>query len=237
MYIYQLGTAFDFPPADLALQDGMLAIGGDLNPLRLIRAYAKGIFPWYEEGQPILWWSPDPRMTLNLSELYVSKSLKKILHDEIFEVRFDTDFKNVINACAGTKRNGASGTWITTDLRDSFIELHKMGLAHSVETYRENKLVGGLYGLSLGSVFFGESMFHREDNASKVAFVYLVRFLQQNDFNLIDAQQDTTHLRSLGGKTMKRKDFLRLLETFTSEPGLIGNWNSNNCKREITSFN
>lgn len=236
MYIYQLGTAFDFPHADLALQDGMLAIGGDLNPQRLLRAYVKGIFPWYEEGQPILWWSPDPRMTLNLSELHVSKSLKKILRDEIFEVRFDTDFKNIINACAGTKRKGTVGTWITLDLIDSYMELHKMGFAHSVGAYRENRLVGGLYGLSVGSIFFGESMFHRENDASKVAFVYLVRFLQQNDFDLIDAQQDTDHLRSLGGKPMKRKDFLKCLETFTLKPSLIGNWNSHNCKREIISF-
>ncbi len=231
MYIYQLNESIVFPPAHAALAEGLLAIGGDLRPERLIKAYSEGIFPWYEEDQPILWWSPNPRLVLKPEDFYVSKSLKKTIREKRFEISFDTNFEAVIDACANTLRCGAEGTWITPELRDAFIHLHKMGLAHSVEAYKEGKLAGGLYGLSLGTAFFGESMFHIEKDASKVAFVYLADFLKSKRFELIDAQQDTPHLRSFGAKTIARSSFLEILKTITTKPSLVGNWGNGNYSR------
>ncbi|MDP2235196.1 MAG: leucyl/phenylalanyl-tRNA--protein transferase [Bacteroidales bacterium] len=234
MYIYQLNESIVFPPAHAALAEGLLAIGGDLRPERLIKAYSEGIFPWYEEDQPILWWSPDPRLVLKPEDVYVSKSLKKTIREKRFEISFDTNFEAVIDACANTLRGEAEGTWITPELRDAFIYLHKTGLAHSVEAYKEGKLAGGLYGLSLGTAFFGESMFYNEKDASKVAFFYLVDFLKSNGFELIDAQQDTPHLRSFGAKTIARSSFLEILKTITAKPSLVGNWgNGNNSRIKI----
>ncbi len=232
MRIHLLNESLAFPPADFAIQDGLLALGGDLSYPRLINAYAHGIFPWYEDGQPIMWWSPNPRMVLYPKQLKISKSMRKIIKEEQFEVRFDHNFDAVISACAATKRKGQDGTWITDELTNAFIGLHKLGLAHSVETYQNGLLVGGLYGLSLGTVFFGESMFHHVSNASKIAFFYLTDFLIRNQFQLIDAQQDTAHLRSLGAITIDRRKFLSLLADYIHEPSLVGNWGENDRKRK-----
>ncbi|CDI90940.1 leucyl/phenylalanyl-tRNA-protein transferase [Pseudomonas aeruginosa PA38182] len=191
-------TDFDFPPLDKALQEpnGLLAAGGDLNPQRLVAAYRHGCFPWYQDGQPILWWSPDPRTVLFPDELHVSRSLAKCLRQQRFEVTFNRDFRAVIQACAAP-RDYADGTWITTPMQLAYQELHLRGIAHSVEVWQERQLVGGLYGLAMGRLFFGESMFSRADNASKVGFVTLVRHLRDAGFVLIDCQMPTRHLHSL----------------------------------------
>ncbi|MDP3442084.1 MAG: leucyl/phenylalanyl-tRNA--protein transferase [Ignavibacteria bacterium] len=237
MYIYQLDKSFVFPPDSAALAEGLLAIGGDLHPDRLIKAYSQGIFPWYEEDQPILWWSPDPRMVLKPNQIIISKSLRKIIREQQFEIKMDTRFSEVIQACGTSMRNGANDTWITSELKQSFIQLHEKELAHSVEAYQNGILVGGLYGLSIGSIFFGESMFFKVSNASKVAFTYLCNFLNENNFDLIDAQQDTSHLRSLGANTISRTRFLKLLKEYTIKPSLIGKWNTNSCKSELLDLN
>lgn len=216
----------DFPPAELAPDEGLLAIGGDLSVERLINAYACGIFPWYSENEPLMWWSPNPRMVLFPGNFKPSKSLRRLAESSQFEVRFDTAFEQVIQACGKTTRKDQDGTWLTQELTEAFISLHKLGLAHSVETYYENTLVGGLYGLSLGRVFFGESMFYLRANASKVAFYHLVKYLQLHHFDLIDAQQDTNHLRSLGGLTIDRVDFIQRLNESVTRETLIGKWQS-----------
>src|SRR3982751_1188738 len=182
-----------FPPVSKALRspNGLLCAGGELTPERIIEAYRHGIFPWYSEGQPILWWSPDPRMVLYTDDLRVSRSLAKRVRSRVFDVRIDTAFREVIMACAASPREGQQGTWITPEIVAAYVELHRRGYAHSVESWRDNRLVGGLYGLSLGRVFFGESMFARETDASKVALVHLVERLRARDFTVIDCQQNT----------------------------------------------
>lgn len=232
MRIHLLNESLTFPPAELAIHDGLLALGGDLSLPRLINAYAHGIFPWYEEGQPILWWSPNPRMILHPRQLRISKSMRKLLKEKVFDIRFDTNFVQVIESCAATKRKDQEGTWITDELASAFIELHRLGLAHSVETYQDGVLVGGLYGLSLGTVFFGESMFHHVSNASKIAFYHLTDFLVRHQFQLIDAQQDTSHLRSLGAVTVDRRKFLALIADCVNEPSLVGNWGQPEIRRK-----
>lgn len=224
MHIHLLTDSHSFPPADLAIQDGLLALGGDLSLPRVVNAYAHGIFPWYEEGQPIMWWSPNPRMILYPKQLKVSKSMHKLIENQIFEVKFDQNFRSVMEACASSSRKNQDGTWITDDLIHAFTNLHHMGLAHSVETYLHDELVGGLYGLSLGNVFFGESMFHHVSNASKIALFHLVEFLKQNHFQFIDVQQDTNHLRSLGATNTDRRRFLEMLSDAVHKPTLVGNW-------------
>jgi len=198
-----------FPPiaAALAEPNGLLAAGGDLSPDRLLAAYRHGIFPWYSEGQPILWWSPDPRMVLYASELRVSRSLAKRVRSGIFELRIDTAFREVIEACSQTPREGQRGTWITPQIVAAYVELHRRGYAHSVESWHDERLVGGLYGLALGGVFFGESMFAHETDASKVALVHLVAKLQQLGVPLIDCQQETAHLAALGARPIARERF------------------------------
>jgi leucyl/phenylalanyl-tRNA--protein transferase len=211
MPVYQLSDAFVFPDPALTEPDGLLAVGGDLHPERLIQAYANGIFPWYAEDNPILWWSPDPRMVLIPKEFKRYKSLKQVVRNGGFNVSFDAAFPEVIEACRSTKRQGQEGTWITTEMKEAYIRLFELGVAHSVEVKKEGKLVGGLYGLMLGKVFFGESMFHRQSNASKVALWHLVDRLEDMGVELIDAQQDTSHLQRMGGRLMERKTFLTLL--------------------------
>lgn len=213
-----------FPPAKYAEEDGLLAIGGDLSAPRLLEAYKNGIFPWFEEGSEYLWWSPDPRLVIKPSEVKVSKSLRKVLKDNIFEIKLDTNFTGVMKACAETERIGQSGSWITDEMVAAYRVLHEMGFAHSVEAYRENRLVGGLYGLAIGKIFFGESMFHHASNASKVSFVKLCDYLVENDFKLIDAQQDTPHLRSFGAYTIPRADFLLQLRRFIDDPTKSCKW-------------
>jgi leucyl/phenylalanyl-tRNA--protein transferase len=204
-----LGAKSPFPPLSAALDEpnGLLAIGGDLSPARLLAAYRAGIFPWFSEGQPILWWSPDPRMVLHVDEFRVSRSLAKRVRAGTFETRVDSAFRSVIEACAETPRAGQGGTWITPVMIDAYCELHQLGYAHSVESWREGQLVGGLYGLALGRVFFGESMFAHETDASKVALVQLVALLQRLVVPLIDCQQETRHLAAFGARPIPRARF------------------------------
>lgn len=199
---------FDFPPLDQALQEpnGLLAAGGDLDPRRLLAAYRHGCFPWYQDDQPILWWSPDPRTVLFPDELHVSRSLAKTLRQQKFKVTVDQAFDQVIAACAAP-RDYADGTWITEPMQAAYRQLHTLGIAHSVETWQDERLVGGLYGLAIGRLFFGESMFSRTDNASKVAFVSLVQRLREAGFVLIDCQMPTQHLHSLGARAIGRSEF------------------------------
>ncbi len=211
MGFYLLGEEISFPPADLAGKDGLLAVGGDLSPERLIEAYSKGIFPWYSEDSPILWWSPDPRMLLIPDEFKLKKSFRNTLNKNIYTTSFDSSFEDVMRACARVERKGQEGTWITEEMITAYTRLHEMGYCHSVETFHEDKMVGGLYGVSLGRTFFGESMFHTKQDASKVALYRLVEKLRAWNFDFIDVQQDTAHLRSLGAKNIPRKKFLTLL--------------------------
>ena len=213
-----------FPPADYADEQGLLAIGGDLSPQRLIVAYANGIFPWYSEGDPMPWWSLDPRLIIRPCEMNVSKSLRHTLKSGKFETRIDTQFRKVMLRCAEVPRKDQDGTWILDEIVEAYCHLHELGLAHSFETYLEDKLVGGLYGVSIGKVFFGESMFHIETDASKIAFYALHQFLQTHDFKLIDCQQVTDHLMSLGAYPVPRSQFLDELKNLTKEATLVGNW-------------
>ena len=214
-----------FPPVHLALRDpdGLLAVGGDLSPRRLLRAYRQGIFPWYSEGQPILWWSPDPRCVLLPEDLHVSRSLRKTLRRSAFKITLDQAFESVINACSEPRRDG-NGTWLTPEMRDAYIELHNRGHAHSVEAWEGNRLAGGLYGLALGRAFFGESMFSRVPDASKVAFARLVQQLRTWDFGLIDCQVQSDHLARFGAAPMPRERFLALLERHCDRPGIASPW-------------
>ncbi len=215
--------ATDFPPVDKALRDpdGLLAIGGDLSEERLLDAYKKGIFPWYNEGQPIMWWSPDPRCILTMDELKISRSLAKRLRQNKFTITYDTVFNDVLNACAAA-RKGIDDTWIKNDIKEAYTNLYNRGYAHSIECWLDEKLVGGLYGLALGKIFFGESMFSRESDASKVALVHLSQQLSEKEFRLIDCQVHSPHLQSLGAKPMKRESFIQLLNNF--------------CNNDKTSF-
>ncbi len=213
-----------FPDPSTAPGDFPLAAGGDLSPERLLFAYSLGIFPWYSEDEPILWWSPDPRMVLFPENLKISKSLKKVLKNKGFAVKFDTNFEEVIKSCAYVPRPGQDGTWLNADMIDAYIELHKLGYAHSVETYLDGKLVGGLYGIALGGTFFGESMFHKVSNASKVAFVHLVRKLKDLDFDMIDCQQSTPHMARFGAVEIPRKEFLERLSKSLKKPTIRGKW-------------
>lgn len=210
MPVYRLIDQPVFPPPELAEQGGLLAVGGDLSTPRLLLAYSMGIFPWFNEGDPILWWSPDPRCILEPADLKVSRSLAKVLRRQEFTVTYDRFFAGVIDACAELRRQ-EEGTWITAGMREAYIRLHELGYAHSVEVWRNGELAGGLYGVCLGRCFFGESMFHRVANASKVAFAALARHLHSRQFELIDCQLPTAHLASLGARTIPREEFLRRL--------------------------
>ncbi|CAN7579955.1 leucyl/phenylalanyl-tRNA--protein transferase [Pseudomonas sp. LjRoot71] len=211
--------SLDFPPLNKALREpnGLLAAGGDLRTERLIQAYRHGCFPWFQDGQPILWWSPDPRTVLLPDELHVSRSLAKVLRQGRYQVSFDQAFADVIRACAAP-RSYAAETWITSPMQDAYLELHRSGIAHSVEVWRDGELVGGLYGLAMGQLFFGESMFSRADNASKVGFATLVERLKAWGFVLIDCQMPTEHLLSLGARTISRDEFARYLSRHLDQP-------------------
>lgn len=214
-----------FPPVDSAERepDGLLALGGDLHPRRLLNAYRAGIFPWYSDGQPLLWWSPDPRTILFPERLKVSRSLRKSLRNKPFQVTFDTAFEAVIDACAAP-RTGESGTWITPDMAAAYHLLHRLGHAHSVEVWLDDELAGGLYGIAMGQVFFGESMFSRVSEASKVGFVHLVRQLQSRGYRLVDCQVYTAHLVSLGAEEIPRREFCQSLDRWCPHPGNPGSW-------------
>lgn len=224
---------YDFPSVNQATPEGLLAIGGDLSPERLLVAYSHGIFPWYNEGEPILWWSLDPRMIMKPTDLKITKSLWKTIESNKFSCSFDADFESVIRSCATVRRNnsdevdeddGEPDTWINEDMIHAYCTLHELGFAHSVETYLGNELVGGLYGVSIGKIFCGESMFHTKTDASKVALYYLCEFLKRNGFELIDAQQETGHLKRLGANPIPRKDFVRTLKNLVKYDSLVGNW-------------
>lgn len=214
-----------FPPISSAQVEpnGLLAIGGDLSPGRLLLAYQSGIFPWYEDGQPILWWSPDPRAVLYPDRLRISRSLAKRLKRNEYEVRLDTNFGAVINACARPRNtaDNSGGTWITAEMQSAYLALHSQGYAHSVECYRDDELVGGLYGVSIGRLFFGESMFHTSTDASKVAFAYLCRMMTEQCCPLIDCQLENPHLTSLGCETLPRDEFQSYLSTYCDEKNSI----------------
>jgi leucyl/phenylalanyl-tRNA--protein transferase len=224
MYLLDPNNAdLRFPPPRLASPEGLLAIGGDLRVERLLEAYRHGIFPWYSAGQPILWWSPDPRMVLVPEKLKLSRSLRKTLRSDRIRVTLDRQFRNVMQACAAP-RPDQNGTWITAEMIAAYAQLHEAGYAHSVETWIDSDLVGGLYGVALGSMFFGESMFARATDASKVAFVHLVRQLQAWNFTLIDCQVTTAHLASLGAEEIPRADFLHRLAIALRAPDRCGHW-------------
>lgn len=209
--MYQLTKVLFFPPVEGADEYGILAFGGDLSPERLQLAYQSGIFPWFNEGEPILWWSPNPRMVLFLDELVVSKSMRNVLNRNIFKVTFNQDFKAVISNCRSIKREGQSGTWISDDMIEAYCKLNKLGIAKSVEVWQNDELVGGLYGIDLGHVFCGESMFSKVSNASKVAFIHLVYYLKENNYALLDCQVYNEHLESLGCREIDREDFMKIL--------------------------
>lgn len=226
MTVYLLDDSLVFPDPRESETSGLLAIGGDLNVDRLLLAYSNGIFPWYSEGDPIMWFSPDPRLIIFLENLHVSTKLKKVIRSKVFEVRFDTSFEDVIRKCSISSRKDQDGTWITNDMIEAYIELHNKGYAHSVETFYQDKLVGGLYGVSLGGTFFGESMFYEMSNASKAALYYLVEKLREWDFDFIDSQVPNEHMKSLGGKELSRAAFLDLLKETMKKRTKLGNWGS-----------
>jgi leucyl/phenylalanyl-tRNA--protein transferase len=217
-----LGPDDPFPPVEEALEEpnGLLCAGADLSPARLLDAYRRGIFPWYSRGEPLLWWSPDPRMVLHCHELKVSRSLGKSVRNKGYEVRIDTSFAEVLKGCA----TRAEGTWLGPDMRAAYLALHRAGHAHSFETWLEGKLVGGLYGVAIGRMFYGESMFSRATDASKVALVALVRELNARGFPLIDCQMNTPLLASLGAREIPRSDFLRALSALVNYAGTKEMW-------------
>ena len=222
MPVYRLDERLLFPPPERGPRRGPIAVGGDLRPERLLLAYSMGIFPW--QGEPLHWHSPDPRMVLLADELAVSRSLRRAIRRRPFRLTFDTAFAEVMTACATAPRPGQDGTWITPGMIDSYTELHRRGVAHSVEAWRGEALVGGLYGLSLGAAFFGESMFARETDASKIAFVALVERLSTWGIPLVDCQVYTEHLASLGAREWPRRDFLAALDAALDRPTRLGPW-------------
>lgn len=201
-----------FPPVEDADEDGLLAIGGDLTPARLLLAYRSGIFPWFNDDDPIYWWSPDPRFVLYPSQLKISKSMQQVVKKQTFQFSTNKAFKAVIHACSTTPRNGQNGTWITNEMQDAYLHMHQLGYAHSAEAWLNDKLVGGLYGIRLGNVFFGESMFSHVSNASKFAFIHYVQQLEKENVQLIDCQLHTHHLKSLGAAMIPRKTFMQHLQ-------------------------
>tara|TARA_B100000530_G_scaffold65574_1_gene38582 strand:+ start:164 stop:868 length:705 start_codon:yes stop_codon:yes gene_type:complete len=213
-----------FPDPTDAEDGGLLGVGGDLRPERLLLAYASGIFPWYNEGQPILWFSPDPRCVLEPAELHVGRSLRKTLRKSAYRVSLDTAFDEVIQACKDTPRPGQEGTWITRDMEEAYCHLHRMGHAHSVEVWSGDELVGGLYGVALGGLFAGESMFSRASDASKTGLVWLVNQLKRWGFGLVDAQIRTETLAKMGAVEIDRVAYLARIATLVSQPGRVGSW-------------
>ena len=207
-----LGKAFIFPDVESADHDGILAIGGDLQPERLILAYRSGIFPWYNQGEPIIWYSPDKRMVLFPEKLKISKSMHKLIRKNEFSITWNTAFNQVIEACQKSPRKDQDGTWITNDMMQAYIRLHELGFAKSIEVWKDEELVGGLYGIDLGHVFCGESMFSKMSNTSKLAFIHLVQHLEKKNYKLIDCQVYNEHLESLGAEEIERHEFIGYLK-------------------------
>jgi leucyl/phenylalanyl-tRNA--protein transferase len=217
-----------FPPVTAALiePNGLLAAGGDLSPQRILAAYRQGIFPWYSADEPILWWSPDPRMVLIPEEFAPKRSLAKALRHRDYEVRLDTAFAEVVAACATAPRDGQAGTWITAEMQSAYRRLHELGHAHSVETWIAGKLAGGLYGIAIGRAFYGESMFARAADASKIALAHLCVYLRRRGFGIIDCQMETAHLASLGARTIPRREFVARLAALTVDGDAPGRWSA-----------
>jgi leucyl/phenylalanyl-tRNA--protein transferase len=226
MAVFALTRELAFPSPAHAEENGLLAVGGDLSPRRLLLAYSLGIFPWYSEGQPILWWSPDPRLVLFPEELRISRSLGKTVRKPLFRVTVDTAFDEVISSCAGVHRREEGGTWLTGEMVEAYEALHRLGFAHSVECWQEETLAGGLYGVALGKAFFGESMFSTRPDASKVALVALVEELKQREFEIIDCQVSTMHLVRMGAREIPRDEFLQILSKAVEKAARPGKWES-----------
>ncbi|MEN8264065.1 MAG: leucyl/phenylalanyl-tRNA--protein transferase [Nitrospirota bacterium] len=224
MPVFELSDKLIFPPPELSEDNGLLALGGNLTEARLLLAYSMGIFPWYSDDDPILWWSPDPRFVLFPEELKISRSLRQTIRKGTFQITIDKAFESVISKCASTHKKDDGGTWITVDMIEAYTGLHHCGHAHSVESWYEGKLVGGLYGVSMGSAFFGESMFSTKSDASKAAFVLLIQQLIKWNFTLIDCQIYTRHLISLGAREVPRSEFLARLKKALSSPSKAGIW-------------
>ena len=224
MPVFLLSDNIAFPPAHLASKNGLLAVGGDLSKPRLLCAYRRGIFPWFSKEEPILWWSPDPRLVLYPDELKIARSLKKIIKKKIFKITADRAFEQVINQCAKVRLHNNEPTWIVDDMIRAYTCLHESGIAHSVEAWHNDHLVGGLYGVSIGRCFFGESMFTLKSNASKVAFVRLVEYLHQASFQLIDCQMTTEHLMRFGARIISRQLFIKQLQKAVNEPYPCNRW-------------
>ena len=224
MPLFRLTDEPVFPSPELAEEDGLLAVGGDLSEERILRAYSMGIFPWYSEGYPILWWSPDPRLVLMPEELKISRSLRQTIRKGMFTVTFDAAFDEVIKNCSEVHRNNEGSTWITREMREAYTRLHQEGFAHSVESWYGGELAGGLYGIALGGAFFGESMFTLRSNASKTAFVRLVQTLVKWKFSLIDCQVTTEHLMGLGAREIPRSEFMAMLRKALELPTRRGKW-------------
>jgi leucyl/phenylalanyl-tRNA---protein transferase len=221
-----LTTELTFPPIVKALKEpnGLLAVGGDLSPARLLAAYRRGIFPWYSADEPLLWWSPDPRMVLFPGQVRITRSLVKTLRNADYAVKLDTAFDRVVAACAATPRQGQNGTWITAEMQAAYGRLHALGYAHSVETWHDGKLIGGLYGIAIGRAFFGESMFSHATDASKIALAHLCRYLVARGFGIIDCQMETTHLASLGALPISRDDYLARVAALVDGGDAPGHW-------------
>ena len=222
---YLLGEGLDFPPVHLADEHGLLAIGGDLSVERLLAAYRKGIFPWpWYEGMPMFWWAPDPRFVLYPDELHVSRSLRTRARTAGYEIRYDTAFEPVIRSCSSAPRPDQDGTWITEEMVEGFVALHRAGHAHSIEAWQDGELVGGLYGVAVGGLFCGESMFTTRSDASKIAFVHLVEKLRTRGFRLIDCQLETEHLARFGARDIPRDDYMEELARCLEMDEAVGNW-------------
>lgn len=225
MPVYQLDPYYmAFPPPDHANDDGLLAVGGMLREDWLLLAYQQGIFPWFNEGEPVMWWSPDPRFALRPDEVKIAKSMRPLLNQQVFEFSLDRDFDSVIDRCAEIPRHGQNGTWITTHMKKAYKDLHKTGMAHSAEVWQKGELVGGLYGVSIGAAFFGESMFSDVPNASKFAFIKLCQWLDLRQYTLIDCQIYSRHMEKMGARQMSRAEFLDHLEDAIEEETLRGPW-------------
>lgn len=224
MPVFRLSELPLFPPPQLAEAGGLLAVGGDLSPERLVNAYRMGIFPWYSEGEPIWWHSPDPRFVLDPERLHVPRSLAKVMRRRPYEIRFDTAFREVITRCARVPRPGQRGTWITREMVRAYLRLHELGVAHSAEAWLDGRLVGGLYGVSLGDVYFGESMFAEAPDASKIAFVVLVRWMVARGIRLVDSQVHTEHLARFGAEEWPRERYLERLAELVDRPTRRGPW-------------
>ena len=217
-------SRYRFPPASRATGHGIVGVGGNLSPGMLISAYTQGVFPWYSEGEPLLWWNPDPRFVLFAGRLHIAKSLKKLLNKKRFRFSFDSCFREVVEHCSGVPRPGQGGTWITPEMIDAYVELHGLGFAHSLEVWNGGNLAGGLYGVSLGRIFCGESMFSLESGASKIALVHLIRTLRPRGFNIIDCQVRTDHLAAMGAEEIPRDKYLCLLNEAQGFETLRGSW-------------